>query len=104
MENIDISEIEKDLDFIILKTKQLLTVVTDEQYHKIETKELVRKQLINQFFLEYSPEQIAMVGEKFEYLIALSTELTQLCEAIFSQTKQDILKIKQTSKIKKAYR
>jgi len=45
-----------------------------------------------------------MVGEKFEYLIALSTELTQLCEEIFSQTKQDILKIKQTSKIKKAYR
>jgi len=104
MKNTDIDKIEKDLDFIILKTKQLFTVVADEQYHKIETKELVRKQLINQFFLEYPPERIALVGEKFEYLITLSTELTQLCEEIFSQTKQDILKIKQTSKIQQAYR
>jgi len=102
--NKDQIEINKDLDFIIKKTQQLFSLVEQGQYHLVDTKELVRQQLINQFFSDYTPEQIAEVGEKFEQLIELSTIITQHCEAAFSQVKQDILKVKQVGKIKKAYR
>jgi len=104
VDTINKTEIDQDLDFIINKTRQLFSLIKKEQYHLVDTKELVRQQLINQFFSDYSPEQIATVGEKFEQLVALSTTLTQQCEVDFSQMKQEILKIKQVGKINKAYR
>ena len=98
------TDIERDLDFIILKTQQLFGIIEQEQYQRIETKELVRKQLIEQFFLNYSAEEIVAVSDKLDLLINLSTEVTEQCESLFEQTKQDILKVKQVSKIKKAYK
>ncbi len=97
-------EIERDLDFITLKTQQLFDIITQEKYHLLETRELVRQQLIEQFFLNYSVEEIATVGEKFEQLVSLSSHVTEQCENLFEQTKQDILKVKQVDKIKKAYK
>jgi len=98
------TDIERDLDFIILKTQQLFGIIEQEQYQRLETKELVRKQLIEQFFLNYPADEIATVSEKFQKLVDLSTEVTEHCEGLFEQTKQDILKVKQVSKIKKAYK
>ena len=98
------TDIERDLDFIILKTQQLFTLVKQEEYHLLETKELVRKQLIEQFFISYSPDEIAVVGDKFQQLVNLSNEVTKQCEEDFNQTKQDILKLKQVDKIRKAYK
>lgn len=98
------TDIERDLDFIILKTQQLFTLVKQEEYHLLETKELVRKQLIEQFFLNYSPDEIAVIGDKFQQLVNLSNEVTKQCEEDFNQTKQDILKLKQVDKIRKAYK
>jgi len=104
VDDINQTDINKDLDFIIKKTQQLFSVIEKEQYHLVDTKELVRQQLIDQFFSDYSPAQIATAGEKFEHLIELSTNITQQCETAFSQVKQDILKLKQVGKIKDAYR
>ena len=98
------TDIERDIDFIIEKTLRLFKIIEQEQYQLLEGKELVRKQLIDQFFLNYSPEEIVSVGEKFEQLVELSSAVTQECETIFSQTKEDILKVKKVSKIKKAYK
>ena len=75
-----------------------------EKYQLLETKEMIRQQLIEQFFLNYSVEEIATVNEKFETLVTLSKEVTVQCENVFEQTKLDILKIKQVGKIKKAYK
>lgn len=97
-------EIERDLDFIIAKTQQLFNIVEQEQYQLLETKELVRQQLVEQFFINYSADEIAAVSDKFQKLVALSTEITEQCEGLFEQTKQDILKVKQVGKIKKAYK
>lgn len=96
--------IERDLDFIILKTQQLFGIIEREQYQHLETKELIRQQLIEQFFLNYSADEIVTVSEKFEQLVNLSTNVTKQCENLFEQTKQDILKVKQVTKIKKAYK
>jgi len=98
------TDIERDLDFIINKTQRLFKVIEQEQYQLLESKELVRQQLINQFFIDYPPEEILKVGEKFQQLVELSTTITQECENIFAQTKDDILKIKKVDKIKKAYK
>ena len=97
------TDIERDIDFIINKTQRLFKVIEQEQYQLLESKELVRQQLINQFFIDYSPVEIVSVGEKFQKLVDLSTEVTEHCEGLFEQTKQDILKVKQVSKIKKAW-
>lgn len=98
------TDIERDLDYIILKTQQLFTIIEQEKYHLLETKELVRKQLIEQFFLNYSADDIVLVGNKFQTLVSLSANVTEQCESIFEQTKHDILKIKKVDKIKKAYK
>jgi len=97
-------DIERDLDFIILKTHQLFNIIKQEKYDLLETKELIRQQLIKQFFLNYSADEIVTVGEKFQLLVNLSTDATEQCENLFEQTKQDILKVKQVTKIKKAYK
>jgi len=97
------SDIERDINFIILKTQQLFSIVEQERYEFLETKELVRQQLIEQFFLNYSPDEIVIVGEKLQQLVELSTKVTEQCEGVFEQTKHDILKVKQVSKIKNAY-
>lgn len=98
------TNIERDLDFILLKTQQLFTIVEKEKYQLLETKELIRQQLIEQFFLDYSSNEIIAVSEKLQQLVDLSTEVTEQCESLFEQTKQDILKVKQVDKIKKAYK
>lgn len=98
------TDIERDLDFIINKTQRLFKLIEQEQYQLLESKELVRKQLINQFFIDYTPEEIVSVSEKFQQLVELSTTITLECENIFAQTKDDILKIKKSNKIKKAYK
>lgn len=98
------SDINSDLDFIILKTQQLFDIVEQEKYQQLETRELVRQQLIEQFFLNYTADEIVTVSEKFQKLVDLSTKITQQCEEVFENTKQDILKIKQVGKIKKAYK
>ncbi len=98
------NDIERDLDFILLKTNQLVTIVRQEKFELLESKELIRQQLINQFFLDYSAKDIVTVAEKFQQLVTLSAEITAQCERIFEQSKQDILKIKQADKIKKAYK
>ncbi len=98
------TDIERDLDYIILKTQQLFNIVEQEKYQLLETKELIRKQLIEQFFLNYSHDEIITVNEKLQQLVELSTEITEQCEGVFEQTKHDILKVKQASKIKKAYK
>jgi len=98
------ANIERDLDFIILKTEQLFGIIEQENYQHLETKELVRQQLIEQFFLNYSADEIISVSDKIEHLVELSTTVTELCENAFEQTKQDILKVKQVDKIKKAYK
>lgn len=97
-------DIERDLDFILLKTNQLVTVINQQDYDLLESKELVRQQLIKQFFVDYSAEDIVTVSDKFQQLVTLSTDITEQCEQIFEQSKQDILKIKQSAKIKKAYK
>lgn len=96
--------IEQDLDFIILKTQQLFSVIQKEEYQLIQSKELVRKQLIEQFFLNYTVDEIATVSEKFQTLVNISKEAMQECEALFEQTKKDIVRFKKISKIKKAYK
>jgi len=96
--------IEQDLDFIILKTQQLSVIIDQEKYQLLETKELIRQQLIEQFFLNYTADEIATVNEKFQNLVDLSADITERCEGIFEQTKHDILKVKQVGKIKKAYK
>jgi len=98
------TNIERDIDFILLKTQQLDNIVEQGDYQKLETKELIRQQLIQQFFLNYSADEIVEVSDKFQQLIDLSSKITEQCESIFEQTKQDILKVKQVSKIKKAYK
>lgn len=98
------TDMERDLDFIILKTQQLFSIIEQEQYQRIETKELIRKQLIEQFFLNYSADEIVVVSDKLDLLINLSTKVTEQCEELFEQTKLDILKIKQVDKIKNAYK
>jgi hypothetical protein len=98
------TDIERDLDFILLKTQQLFGIIEQEEYQLLETKELIRQQLIQQFFSNYTPDEIITVSEKFETLINLSTKVTEQCEVIFEQTKHDILKIKKVDKIKKAYK
>lgn len=98
------SDIEQDLDFIIKKTHQLFSIIEQERYPLLETKELIRQQLIEQFFVNFTADEIATVGEKFQQLVELSNEVTNLCEDIFNQTKQDVLKLKQSDKIKKAYK
>jgi len=98
------TDIERDLDFIILKTQQLFGLVEQEKYQQLETKELIRQQLIKQFFLNYTADEIATVNEKFESLVNLSAKVTEQCESLFEQTKHDILKIKKVGKIKKAYK
>lgn len=98
------SDINSDLDFIILKTQQLFDIVEQEKYQQLETRELVRQQLIEQFFLNYTADEIVTVSDKFQKLVDLSTKITQQCEEVFENTKQDILKIKQVGKIKKAYK
>jgi len=98
------TNIERDIDFILLKTQQLGNIVEQGDYQKLETKELIRQQLIEQFFLNYSADEIVEVSDKFQQLIDLSSKVTEQCENIFEQTKQDILKVKQVSKIKKAYK
>ncbi|MBL4942730.1 MAG: hypothetical protein JKY81_13845 [Colwellia sp.] len=95
--------IERDLDFILLKTQQLFGIIEQEKYQHLETKEIVRQQLIEQFFLDYSSNEIIAVSDKLQRLVDLSTKVTEQCESIFEQTKQDILKVKQVDKIKKAY-
>ncbi|PCH97339.1 MAG: hypothetical protein COB83_02355 [Gammaproteobacteria bacterium] len=98
------TDIERDLDFILLKTQQLFDIIEREEYPRLETKELVRQQLIAQFFLNYSADEIVAVGDKLQLLIDLSTKAAEQCESLFEQTKQDILKVKQVNKIKKAYK
>lgn len=97
------SDIERDIDFIIDKTKELATIVTQEQYHLLETKELIRQQLIQQFNDNYSAAEMANVEDKLVLLYQLSTEITQRCEDVLTQTKQNILKLKQANKVKQAY-
>jgi len=97
------SDIESGIDFIIKKSEQLFTVIEKKQYHLLETRELVRKQLINQFFANYSSEQMLEVSEKFHYLITISAEITQQCEDVLQQTKEDIIKLKKSKEIKNAY-
>ncbi len=96
--------IEQDIDYILKKTQQMVVVVENEQYHLLETKELIRQQLLQQFSLNYTPEEMLAVGDKLQTLVTLSTELTQQCEEIFSDTKQDILKLKKAEQVKKAYK
>ncbi len=98
------TDIERDIDFIITKTKQLFGVIEKEQFDLLNTKELGRQQLIDQFFINYSQEQLLDVSDKLDQLLTISTEVTELCENCFEQTKQNILKIKKSDKIKKAYR
>ena len=98
------TDIERDIDFIINKTQRLFKVIEQEQYQQLESKELVRQQLIEQFFINYTPEEILNVSEQFQELIDLSTAVTLECENIFAQTKDDILKIKKADKIIKAYK
>ena len=98
------TDIERDLDFIILKTQQLFGLVEQERYDLLETKELIRQQLIDQFFLNYPADDIVTVSEKFEILVNLSAKTTEQCESIFKQTKHDILKVKKVDKIKSAYK
>ena len=96
--------IEQDIDYILEKTQQMLVVVENEQYHLLETKELIRQQLLQQFSSNYTSDEMLAVAEKLEKLVTLSTELTQQCEEIFSDTKQDILKLKKAEKVKNAYK
>ena len=98
------SDIERDIDFIINKTQQFAELVAQEQYHLLETKELVRQQLIQQFNDNYSTDEMLQVQDKLLLLQQLSTDITQQCEHILSSTKQDILKLKQASKVIKAYK
>jgi hypothetical protein len=98
------TETERDLDFILLKTQQLFGIIEQEKYHLLETKELIRQQLIEQFFVNHTAEDILTVSEKMQDLVNLSTQITEQCESLFDQTKQDILKVKQVDKIKKAYK
>jgi hypothetical protein len=98
------TDIERDLDYIIIKTQQLFDMIEQKKYHLIETKELVRQQLIEQFFVNYTADEIVTVNEKFQKLVNFSTQITKECESIFEQTKKDILKLKQVGKIKKAYK
>jgi hypothetical protein len=104
MVGLPMKDIERDLDFIIVKTQQLFDMVEQKQYHLIETRELVRQQLIEQFFINYTADEIVTVNEKFQKLVDFSTQITEQCESIFEQTKKDILKVKQVGKIKKAYK
>ncbi len=97
------SDIERDIDFIINKTQQFAELVAQEQYHLLETKELVRQQLIQQFNDNYSTDEMLQVQDKLLLLQQLSTDITQQCELILSATKQDILKLKQVNKVKQAY-
>jgi len=99
-----VDNIEQDIDYILKKTQQMVVVVENEQYHLLETKELIRQQLLQQFSLNYTPEEMLAVGDKLQTLVTLSTELTQQCEEIFSDTKQDILKLKKAEQVKKAYK
>jgi hypothetical protein len=96
--------IECDIDFILKKTNQLFKVVENKQYHLIESKELIRKHLIDQFFIDYLPEEIVTVNDKLDKLIQLSYSLTQQCENLFQQTKDNILKVKKSDQAIKAYR
>jgi len=96
--------IERDIDFIIEKTQQLFKVIEQEKYQLLESKELVRQQLISQFFINYSSEQLLEVSNKLQDLVDLSTQVTQQAEQLFERTKQDILKIKKSDKVKKAYK
>jgi hypothetical protein len=98
------TDIERDIDYILSKTNKLFTLIEQEKYHLIESKEVVRKQLIDQFFIDYSPEEIVNVSEKFELLVKLTTTITQTCEALFQQTKDNIVKIKKSDDIIKAYK
>ncbi len=98
------NNIERDIDFIIIKTQQLFSIIEQKKYPLLETKELIRQQLIEQFFLDYTEDEIVVVSEKLQQLVELSTKVTEQCESIFAQTKQDILKVKQVDKIKKAYK
>ena len=84
------TDIERDIDFIITKTKQLFAVIEKEQFDLLSTKELVRQKLIDQFFINYSQEQLLDVSDKLDQLLTLSTEVTELCERCFEETKQDI--------------
>lgn len=95
--------IEDDLDYIMSKTQQLFTLLEKEQYPLLETKELVRQQLIQQFFINYSLKEISTVSKKFQQLVDLSTQVTIDCEEKFETTKSNILKIKKSAKIKNAY-
>ena len=47
--------IENDIDFIITKTHRLQAIIDNEDYHLLESKELVRQRLIQQFFDDYKP-------------------------------------------------
>jgi len=98
------NNIEIDINYILKKTQQMVVVVENEQYHLLETKELVRQQLLQQFSLNYTPEEMLAVGDKLQTLVDLSAELTEKCENIFEETKQEILKVKKVSKIQQAYK
>ncbi|MGB0936174.1 MAG: hypothetical protein ACPGTQ_01885 [Colwellia sp.] len=96
--------IESDIDFILKKTYQLFELVEHKKYHLIESRELVRKQLIDQFFIDYLPEEIITVQDKLDTLIELTSSLTQACESLFQQTKDDILKVRKSGDVIKAYK
>ena len=98
------TNINNDLDFIIAKTQRLQDVVDNKDYHLLESKELIRQHLITQFFANYSPEEIVTVTEKLEHLVKLSESISEQCETIFEDTKQDILKLKRSSNVKNAYK
>jgi len=98
------NEINQDIDFIIEKTKQLTNIVDQEQYHLLETKELIRQQLVQQFNDDYSANDMLQVQDKLILLHELSTHITQQCEKILTKTKEDILKLKQVKKVNKAYK
>jgi len=96
--------IENDIDFIITKTHRLQAIIDNEDYHLLESKELVRQRLIQQFFDDYKPEEIIQVTEKLELVVSLSEHISKQCEDIYEGTKQDILKLKKSDSIKKAYK
>ena len=98
------TNINNDLDFIIAKTQRLQDVVDNKDYHVLESKELIRQQLITQFFANYSPEEIVTVTEKLVHLVKLSESISEQCETIFEDTKHDILKLKRSSNVKNAYK
>jgi hypothetical protein len=60
--------------------------------------------LIDQFFIDYLPEEIVTVNDKLDKLIQLSYSLTQQCENLFQQTKDNILKVKKSDQVIKAYK